>query len=68
MTLATFPPLSPPRFPTPDNVFEGVVKTSADLVMAAPSFVEVRIVSHPPETVTDPSRSCGLVIQRKYNI
>ncbi|KAI0719494.1 acetyl-CoA synthetase-like protein [Cerioporus squamosus] len=49
MTLTTFPPSSPPTFPTPENVFDGVVKTSSEYVMTAPAFLE--IWSRDPEKV-----------------
>ena len=41
MPLGVFPPASPPTFPTPENVFDGIVKTSSDYVMTAPAMVEV---------------------------
>lgn len=41
MPLGVFPPSSPPTFPTPENVFDGIVKTSSDYVMTAPAMVEV---------------------------
>ncbi|KAI0719505.1 acetyl-CoA synthetase-like protein [Cerioporus squamosus] len=50
MTLTTFPPSSPPIFPTPENVFDGVVKTSSEYVMTAPAFLE--IWSRDPEKVS----------------
>lgn len=39
--LAVFPPSSPPIFPTPENVFDGIVKASCEFVMTAPAVVEV---------------------------
>ncbi|KAI0750819.1 acetyl-CoA synthetase-like protein [Daedaleopsis nitida] len=41
MVLTCFAPSSPPTFPTPENVFDGLVKTSSECVMAAPAFVEM---------------------------
>ncbi|EJF55750.1 acetyl-CoA synthetase-like protein [Dichomitus squalens LYAD-421 SS1] len=40
MPLGVFLPKSPPTFPTPENVFEGIVKTSSDYVMSAPAMIE----------------------------
>ncbi|PIL37207.1 hypothetical protein GSI_00900 [Ganoderma sinense ZZ0214-1] len=41
MALGVFPPSSPPTFPTPENVFAGIMKTSSDYVMTAPAMVEL---------------------------
>ncbi|KAM5532280.1 hypothetical protein V8D89_014038 [Ganoderma adspersum] len=41
MPLGVFPPSSSPTFPTPENVFDGIVKTSSDYVMTAPAMVEL---------------------------
>ncbi|KAI1786493.1 acetyl-CoA synthetase-like protein [Ganoderma leucocontextum] len=41
MPLGVFPPSSPPAFPTPENVFDGIVKTSSDYVTTAPALVEL---------------------------
>ncbi|THV01944.1 acetyl-CoA synthetase-like protein, partial [Dendrothele bispora CBS 962.96] len=37
---ATFPPQLPPVQPTPENVFNGTVKTDVDYVLCVPSLVE----------------------------
>ncbi len=42
MTLTTFAPASPPTFPTPDKLFDGLVRTSSEYVMTAPAILEVR--------------------------
>ncbi|KAH9943386.1 acetyl-CoA synthetase-like protein [Epithele typhae] len=38
--LTVFPPVTPPIFPTPDNVFEATMKTDSEYVMTAPLFIE----------------------------
>ena len=40
--MTTFPPASPPIFPTAETVFEGAKATGADLIAGVPSFLEVR--------------------------
>ncbi|RPD67101.1 acetyl-CoA synthetase-like protein [Lentinus tigrinus ALCF2SS1-7] len=59
MTLTTFPPSSPPTFPTPENVFDGVVKTSSEYVMTAPAFLE--IWSRDPEKVSYMKRMKAII-------
>ena len=39
--MTTFPPASPPTFPTAETVFEGAKATSADLITVIPAFLEV---------------------------
>ncbi|PIL27263.1 hypothetical protein GSI_10408 [Ganoderma sinense ZZ0214-1] len=39
-TLATFQPQTPPVIPTTENVFDGMIKTSAHFVTTAPAFIE----------------------------
>ncbi|TBU32715.1 acetyl-CoA synthetase-like protein [Dichomitus squalens] len=41
MLLGVFPPTSPPTFPTPENVFDGIVKTSSEYIMTAPAMIEM---------------------------
>ncbi|TFK82377.1 acetyl-CoA synthetase-like protein [Polyporus arcularius HHB13444] len=59
MTLTTFPPSSPPIFPTPENVFDGVVKTSSEYVMTAPAFLESW--SRDPEKVSYMKRMKAII-------
>ena len=39
--MTTFPPVSPPVFPTAETVFEGARATGADLITVIPAFLEV---------------------------
>ncbi|KAI0364205.1 acetyl-CoA synthetase-like protein [Pilatotrama ljubarskyi] len=38
--IATFKPETPPIFPTPDRVWQGILKTKADYSFSVPSFIE----------------------------
>ncbi|TFK94535.1 acetyl-CoA synthetase-like protein [Polyporus arcularius HHB13444] len=38
--IGVFPPMEPPVFPTPENVFEGAVAVSADYIVTVPPYVE----------------------------
>lgn len=40
--LQVFPPQSPARTATPDNLLKAIADTKSHLVFAVPSFVEVR--------------------------
>ena len=40
--IAAFKPASPPKVPTPDAVWEGLVASGADFSWCVPSFIEVR--------------------------
>ncbi len=40
--IGVFPPMEPPVFPTPENVFEGAVAVNADYIVTVPPYVEVR--------------------------
>ncbi|KAJ7189839.1 hypothetical protein GGX14DRAFT_580331 [Mycena pura] len=40
LTIAVFPPTSPPTIPTPDRVFDGAVATKATLLFCVPAFLE----------------------------
>ena len=43
--IAAFKPASPPKVPTPDAVWEGLVASGADFSWCVPSFIEVRGVA-----------------------
>ncbi|KAJ8093219.1 putative NRPS-like protein biosynthetic cluster [Marasmius tenuissimus] len=40
LVLAAFEPIFPATVPTPDNLFEAAHKTSSDIIIAVPSFIE----------------------------
>lgn len=39
--LAVYKPQSPPVLPTPENLWEGVINTKSDIVLAVPVFIQV---------------------------
>ncbi|KAK7050236.1 acetyl-CoA synthetase-like protein [Favolaschia claudopus] len=40
LTMAVFPPTSPPTVPTPDRVFDAAVSTNSSLFFSVPAFLE----------------------------
>ncbi|KAJ6588257.1 acetyl-CoA synthetase-like protein [Mycena capillaripes] len=40
LTIAVFPPTSPPTLPTPDRVFDGALATNSSLMFCVPAFLE----------------------------
>ncbi|KAI0357816.1 acetyl-CoA synthetase-like protein [Trametes cingulata] len=57
--IATFKPGTPPIFPTPDRVWQGIVNTKADYSFSVPSFIEEW--ARDPEKVMVLKRMRGLI-------
>ncbi|KAI9058948.1 acetyl-CoA synthetase-like protein [Trametes sanguinea] len=57
--IGAFKPAFPPIFPTPDTVWEAVVKTKSDFTWSVPSFIEEW--ARDPEKVTVMKRMSGLL-------
>ena len=60
--VATFKPAAPPKVPTPDAVWEGLVASGADFSFGVPSFIEGW--ARDPEKVMRMKKMRGLVSDR----